>query len=184
LTQTGTFKFFSVDWGREKGVQTPVVEEHVLDHVFRAANVSTKQVGEELNVSYMTIFRILHEQLHHPYHLNECRVSCLLIDVLERTFVSVLFSEVLNISVPSVLLQVRHILIETEHQYSQQTPVGRGKSSPDFYLWGHLKSLVYAAPVNEEALHHCIVDACQTSHNYPTIFEQIWWPVMRHVSMH
>jgi hypothetical protein len=32
----------------------------------------------------------------------------------------------------------------------------------DFYLWGHLETLVYVAPVvNEEALHHRIVDACQ-----------------------
>jgi hypothetical protein len=32
----------------------------------------------------------------------------------------------------------------------------------DFYLWGHLKILVYAAHFdNEEALHHRIVDACQ-----------------------
>jgi hypothetical protein len=33
----------------------------------------------------------------------------------------------------------------------------------DFYLWGHLKTFVYAAPVdNEEALRHRIVDAWQT----------------------
>jgi hypothetical protein len=36
----------------------------------------------------------------------------------------------------------------------------------DFYMWEHLKSLVYAAPVdNEEPPHHCIVDACQTIRN-------------------
>jgi hypothetical protein len=33
----------------------------------------------------------------------------------------------------------------------------------EFHLWGHLKTLVYAAPVdNEEAFYHRIVDACQT----------------------
>jgi hypothetical protein len=32
-----------------------------------------------------------------------------------------------------------------------------------FYLSGHLRTLVYAAPVDtEEALHHRIVDACHT----------------------
>jgi hypothetical protein len=52
----------------------------------------------------------------------------------------------------------------------------------DFYLWGHLKTLVYAAPVdNEEALHHRIVDACHTLQTYPSIFEQMWWSMMRHV---
>jgi hypothetical protein len=40
----------------------------------------------------------------------------------------------------------------------------------DFYLWEHLKTLVYAAPVdNEEALHHRTVDACQTIRNCPGI---------------
>jgi hypothetical protein len=44
----------------------------------------------------------------------------------------------------------------------------------DFYLWGHLKTLVYAAPVdNEEALNHRIVDACQIIRNYPCNFERM-----------
>jgi hypothetical protein len=43
----------------------------------------------------------------------------------------------------------------------------------DFYLWGHLKTLVYAAPVdNEEALHH---------RNYPGIFERMLRCMMRRV---
>jgi hypothetical protein len=38
----------------------------------------------------------------------------------------------------------------------------------DFYLWGHLKTLLCATLVdNEEALYHRIVDACQTIRNYP-----------------
>jgi hypothetical protein len=42
----------------------------------------------------------------------------------------------------------------------------------DFYLWGHLNTLAYAAPVdNEETLHHRTVDACQTINNYPGNFE-------------
>jgi hypothetical protein len=52
----------------------------------------------------------------------------------------------------------------------------------DFYLRGHLKTHVYAAPVdNEEALSHRIVDACQTIHNYPGIFERMRWSMMRRV---
>jgi hypothetical protein len=38
-------------------------------------------------------------------------------------------------------------------------------NSLNFYLWGYLKTLVYAASVdNEESFHHGIVDACQTIH--------------------
>jgi hypothetical protein len=52
----------------------------------------------------------------------------------------------------------------------------------DFYLWGQVKNLVCAAPVDkEEALHHCIVDACQTIRNYPGIFEWMRRSVMRRV---
>jgi hypothetical protein len=52
----------------------------------------------------------------------------------------------------------------------------------DFYLWGHLKTLVYAAPVdNKEALHNRIVDACQTICNYLGIFEWMQWSMMRRV---
>jgi hypothetical protein len=39
--------------------------------------------------------------------------------------------------------------------------------SSGFSLLGTPKSLVYAVPVdNEEALHHCLVDARQTIRNY------------------
>jgi hypothetical protein len=64
----GTFKPVSVDWGRERerererAVRTPDMEERVLDHVDRDAGVSTRQLGEELNVSHI-ILRVLHEQL-------------------------------------------------------------------------------------------------------------------------
>jgi hypothetical protein len=52
----------------------------------------------------------------------------------------------------------------------------------DFYLWGHLNSLVYAAPVdNEETLHHRIVDACQTVRNYPGIFVRMRLSIMLRV---
>jgi hypothetical protein len=54
--------------------------------------------------------------------------------------------------------------------------------SSGVYLWRYLETLMYIAPVdNEEALHHHIVDACQTIHNYPSISEQMQWSMIRHV---
>jgi hypothetical protein len=41
----------------------------------------------------------------------------------------------------------------------------------DVYLSGHLKTLVYAAPVDNEETLHRIVVACQTIRIYPGIFE-------------
>jgi hypothetical protein len=54
----------------------------------------------------------------------------------------------------------------------------------DFYLWGHLKILVYAAPVdNKEAAHHHILDAYQTICSYPSILERIQCSIMRRVEV-
>jgi hypothetical protein len=59
-------------------------------------------------------------------------------------------------------------------------PRSPGLNPLDFYLWGNLKTLVYAAPVdNEEALRYRIVDACQTIRNYTGIFGRMWRPMMR-----
>jgi hypothetical protein len=67
--------------------------------------------------------------------------------------------------------------------------IGRGghtawpPRSPDlnplnFYLWGHLKTLVSAAPVDNEV---ALVDACQTIRNYPGSFERMQRTMMRRV---
>jgi hypothetical protein len=84
---------------------------------------------------------------------------------------------------------VRDVLNNTDHDQwkGRGEPIAWSPPSPDlnpqdFYLWRHLKSLVYVAPVdNEEALHHCIVDASQTIRNYLCIFEQMQRSMMRRV---
>jgi hypothetical protein len=44
------------------------------------------------------------------------------------------------------------------------------------------KTVAYAAPVdNEMALHHPIVDACQSIRNYPGIFDRMRRSMMRRV---
>jgi hypothetical protein len=85
---------------------------------------------------------------------------------------------------------VRDVLSNTYHDRW----IGRGGSTawpprspdfnlPDFYLWGRLKSLVYAAPVDNEETLHRIVYACQTIRNYPAIFERMWRSMMRRVEV-
>jgi hypothetical protein len=52
----------------------------------------------------------------------------------------------------------------------------------DFYLWEHLKTHLYAAPVgNEEALYHHIVDAGRTVRNYAGISERMRRSMMKRV---
>jgi hypothetical protein len=84
---------------------------------------------------------------------------------------------------------VRDVLSNTYHDrwIGRGGPTAWPPRSPDlnildFYLWGHLKTLVYAAPVdNEEALHRRIMDACQTIRNCPGIFVGMRRPVMGHI---
>jgi hypothetical protein len=50
----------------------------------------------------------------------------------------------------------------------------------DFYLWEHLKTLVYAAPVNsEQSLNHHIVDASHTIRSYPGISDRMQRSIQR-----
>jgi hypothetical protein len=84
---------------------------------------------------------------------------------------------------------VRGVLNNTYHDrwIDRGGPTAWSPPSPDlnpvdFYLWGHLNTLVYAAPVdNEGALPHRTVDACQTIRNYPGVFERMWRSLMTRV---
>jgi hypothetical protein len=58
--------------------------------------------------------------------------------------------------------------------------VGIVRSRTQATEWGNLKSLVCAAPVvNKEALHHLIVDACETISNHRSNFQRVRRPTMR-----
>lgn len=47
-------------------------------------------------------------------------------------------------------------------------------NSLDFYLWGHLKTLVYHTPIMTlEELRNRIIDGCETIRNTPGIFERV-----------
>jgi hypothetical protein len=75
---------------------------------------------------------------------------------------------------------VRDVLNSTYHnrRIGREGPTAWTPSSSDlhpldFCLWGHLKALVYAAPVhNVETLHQRVVNACQAIRNYPRIFQR------------
>ena len=42
----------------------------------------------------------------------------------------------------------------------------------DFYLWGHMKSLVFTvSPINEEDLVNKIMDAATATKNYPGVIQ-------------
>lgn len=78
-------------------------------------------------------------------------------------------------------LDVRHYLDDTygNRWIGRGGPVQWPARSPDlnpidFYVWGHLKSLVYAQPIPDiETLRQRIIDSCNTIRNQPGIFERV-----------
>lgn len=47
-------------------------------------------------------------------------------------------------------------------------------NSLDYFLWGHLKTLVYLTPIqNEQELRNRIIDSCRTIQNTPGIFQRV-----------
>jgi hypothetical protein len=91
------------------------------------------------------------------------------------------------------MLVLRHILaVLCEVSYHERGIDIRGSTawpprSPDlnplnFYSWGPLKAIVYAASIdNDETLHRRIVDARQTIHNHSSIFQRMLRSMMGRV---
>lgn len=70
LRQSGMLFPFAGDRGRKRDVRTPHVEENILQLVFEDPSVSIREMTSRTQVSRMSIWRVLNEQLLHPYHLQ------------------------------------------------------------------------------------------------------------------
>jgi len=68
LRETGRFTAVTADYGRQRYVRNPEVEEDILEHVEEDPELSTRRLGREVGVSKNTVNRVLTEQLLHPYH--------------------------------------------------------------------------------------------------------------------
>jgi hypothetical protein len=88
-----------------------------------------------------------------------------------------------NLAVLCEMFSATHIMTDGSRRWpTAWRPRSTHFNSLDFYLYGHLKTLVYAAPVdNEEAIHRRIVDACQNIRKYPSISERMRQSMMRRV---
>lgn len=66
----GCFRYIGNDRGRPRSERTPEVEEAVLLEVERNPAVSTREIANHLETSRSTVWRVLSEQLLHPYHVQ------------------------------------------------------------------------------------------------------------------
>ena len=70
LREHGTFKSATRDWGRPRRKRTPQLEEEILHAVDDNPSVSVRQLASTSNVDHMTVWKVLHENLLYPYHLQ------------------------------------------------------------------------------------------------------------------
>lgn len=70
LSETGSLISSFEGRGRQKEVRTVALEENILQHIDEDPNLSTREVGAMLRVGNSTVWRVLHEQLLHPYHIQ------------------------------------------------------------------------------------------------------------------
>lgn len=284
LVETGTFNKNSNDAGRPRTVRTPQIEEAVLNEIEEHPETSTRKISVLLNISHQVVWRILHDSLLYPYHIqrvqallprdfplriNYCRwyrnrlvanpnFECIILFTDEASFsrtsivnfhnnhlwadenphgiVETHFQEQFSLNVwggiigdhligpfflPGrltgdsyrhflqyelpLLLEDLPLLLRNQmwfmhdgapahfsilareylNEVYQNKWIGRGGPQPwpprspdlnslDFFLWGHLKSLVYATPVHTvDDLRHRIIDGFETVRNTPGVFERV-----------
>ncbi|KAL3290561.1 hypothetical protein HHI36_023953 [Cryptolaemus montrouzieri] len=70
LRETGTFTAINHLKGATQTTRTPDIEEAVLNCIDLNPHVSTKKIGNQLNISHVLVWRILHDFLLYPFHIQ------------------------------------------------------------------------------------------------------------------
>ena len=73
LRETGTFQASKADCGVPRTRRTLNFEENVLQHLDENSSSSTRTTAHALDVPHTSVWRVLHEQQLHPYHLKKVR---------------------------------------------------------------------------------------------------------------
>lgn len=60
----------TADWGRERYVRIPDIEERVLDMIAQDPGTSTRQVASTVGVSHQSVWRVFRHNLLYPYHVQ------------------------------------------------------------------------------------------------------------------
>ena len=69
LRERGTFTVNRIDCGAPRRVRTPQFEEDVLRRVERDPSTNTRRMARDLRGSSTTVWRVLHQEHLHPYHI-------------------------------------------------------------------------------------------------------------------
>lgn len=75
MRENGTFYVANHDAGRNRNVRVPVLKEELLHRIEETPSTSTQVISRDLQVSHMTVWRVLREQLLYPYHIQSAGPS-------------------------------------------------------------------------------------------------------------
>ncbi|GFW36497.1 DUF4817 domain-containing protein [Trichonephila clavipes] len=70
LCETSSFNVHKLDTGRQRTTRTVDAEDRVLQELERNPSTSTRVVSRETHIPQATIWRIVHDEGLHPYHLQ------------------------------------------------------------------------------------------------------------------
>lgn len=70
LREYGRFQTPMHDTGRPRQARNPAVDEEILNVIDENPGMSTRQIARHLDVSRSTVWRVLHENMLYPYHIQ------------------------------------------------------------------------------------------------------------------
>ena len=61
----------NVDGGRERRIRRIETEERIVEMIEEDPTISTRAIGRELNISHVTVHRVIKSELLHPFHRTQ-----------------------------------------------------------------------------------------------------------------
>ena len=71
LRELGTMTVNRLDTGARRLVRTVDFEEDILERFENEPSTSTRAIGHAMGVAHNTVWKVVHEQQLHPYHLQK-----------------------------------------------------------------------------------------------------------------
>jgi hypothetical protein len=188
FTRDAIVNFHNTHVWVDDNLHTTVASRH--QHRF-SINVCVGIVGDQL-LGPFVLPNKLTDEVYHRCLVNDLPVLLEHVPLHQRQHMWFMHDGV----PPHFLRIVRQHLSQTfgEQRIGREGPVNWSARSPDlnpldFWLWGHLRILVYSSPINDlEVLQQRLQNACQEIRVKPIIFDRVRTSVRqraeRYVEMH
>ncbi|KMQ82698.1 hypothetical protein RF55_22113 [Lasius niger] len=186
LRNMGSFKKQTANCGRPIRTRNIRLEEQVLNSVTQNPGTSTREIARAQGVGHMMVWKILREQLY-PYHVQKVQGLSESDYPPREAFYEIPLNIIHRMwfmhdgAPPHFSREARRYLDERfpGRWIGRAGPIAWPARSPDlnpldYYLWGHLKSIVYKTSIdNVEIFRQRVEDGCREIRAIPGIFEKV-----------